>query len=52
MAQFAYDTIVQPKGSEYFGSRDVNGKDVAMEQQDVYKNDSFGLKTVNEAGKI
>ena len=52
LAQFAYDQIVQPKGSEYFGARDINGNDVPMEQQKVYINDSFGLKTVNEAGKI
>jgi len=31
LAQFAYDTVVQPKGSEYFGARDINGKDVPME---------------------
>ncbi len=32
--------------------RPLKGKYIAMEDQDIYKNDIFGLKTVNEAKKI
>ena len=48
------DTMVYPNDSEWFGFfKDGSQKEkVAMKDTDLYKNDNFGLKTLDEAGKI
>ena len=53
MAEFLKDTMIYPKETAVFGSHDETGKNlIAMEDQPIYLNDTFGLKTQNEAGKI
>lgn len=52
MVEFTKDTMIYPKETAIFGSLDAQGNHIKMEDQDIYKNDVFGLKTMNEAGKI
>ena len=52
LVMFSEDTMVHPKESEQFASLDIQGNLIKMEDQEIYKTDVFGLKTVNEAGKI
>lgn len=52
MVEFSKDTMIYPKETAHFGSLDEKGNHIPMEQQDLYINDSFGLKTLNEAKKI
>ena len=49
---FKRDTMITPKYSAHFGEYDKKHKVVDMEDTESYKNDLFGLKTLNEAGKI
>ena len=52
LVMFSEDTMIHPKTTSQFASEDAKGNPIAMEDQDIYKNDVFGLKTVNEAKKI
>lgn len=52
MVEFSKDTMIYPKETAQFGSLDAKGNHISMKDQDIYKNDSFGLKTLDEAGKI
>lgn len=52
LIMFSEDTMIHPKETAQWGSQDEHGKLVLMKDQDVYKSDVFGLKTVDEAGKI
>ena len=52
LVMFSEDTMIHPKTTSQWGSEDAKGNPIAMEDQDIYKNDIFGLKTVNEAKKI
>lgn len=52
LVMFSEDTMIHPKETAQFGSLDKDGKPVTMENQAVYTSDVFGLKTLNEAGKI
>ena len=52
MIEFSKDTMIFPKESEVFGSHDENGNLLTMEEQPIYKSDAFGLKTLNEAGRV
>jgi palmitoyl-protein thioesterase len=52
LVKFTEDTMIHPKETSQFGSLDRNGKLILMEDQEIYKSDAFGLKTMNEAGKI
>ena len=52
MIEFTKDTMIFPKETAVFGSHDAQGNLIAMEDQSIYKSDAFGLKTMNEAGKI
>ena len=49
---FSEDTMIHPKETAWFGSEDKDGNLLTMKQQEIYQNDVFGLKTVDEAGKI
>ena len=49
---FKQDTMITPKDSAHFGEYDKNHKVVEMKDTEIYKNDLFGLKTLDEAGKI
>jgi len=53
MVEFLKDTMIYPKETAVFGSYAADGKTLlTMEQQPVYINDTFGLKTLDTAGKI
>jgi len=47
------DSMVYPNDGEWWGAFDTDGKTrLAMNQTEWYKQDLFGLKTADEAGKI
>ena len=52
LVEFLKDTMIYPKETAQFGSLDDKKNPIKMEDQDIYKNDTFGLKTMNESGKI
>ena len=49
---FNQDTVIFPKESEMFAQLDPAGKLVKMEETDLYTKDLFGLKTLDEGGRI
>ena len=49
---FLQDETIYPYCSPQFCAIDERGHYVKMEETTAYKEDSFGLKTLNEAGKI
>lgn len=46
------DEIVHPKESEWFGAYDKHRLIVPLRKSEIYKNDTIGLKTLDEAGKL
>merc|ERR1711939_780031 len=47
------DSMVYPNDGEWWGAFDTDGKTrLAMNETEWYKQDLFGLKTADEAGKI
>ena len=52
LIQFKRDTMITPRQSAYFQELDENHNLVEMEDTQIYKEDLFGLKTLNEQGKI
>ena len=52
LVAFKRDTMISPKESAHFGEYDDNHKLVDMKDTEFYKNDLFGLKTLDEANKI
>jgi len=51
--KFQNDTIVYPKESEWFGTYNVGNKEITlMKDTKVYKEDTIGLKTLDEQGKM
>ena len=49
---FEDDKMISPKETAEFGVFDKKFNVLKMNETDEYKNDSFGLKTLNEEGKI
>ena len=49
---FKRDTMITPKYSAHFGEYNKNHEVVDMKDTESYKNDLFGLKTLDKAGKI
>ena len=49
---FEKDRMITPKESAFFAEYDENHELVDMENTRIYKEDLFGLKTLNEKGKI
>ena len=50
---FSKDSVIDPKETAWFGFYGSDGKTVvSMENQDVFTNDLFGLKTLYDAGKV
>merc|ERR1711981_1364442 len=53
MVKAMKDTMVYPNEAEHWGAlADGSFKMLPMKETAVYKNDLFGLKTADEAGKI
>jgi len=46
------DTVIVPRESEWFGAYDEHYRLLSMNETEWYKNDLFGLKTADLAGKI
>jgi len=49
---FKRDTMISPKESAHFGEYDKEHRVVNMKDTEVYKNDLFGLKSLEEENKI
>ena len=50
---FLQDTMIYPNDGEWWGCFDADGKTrLSMKETTWYKEDLFGLKTADEAGKI
>ena len=49
---FKKDTMISPKESAHFGEYNKKHEVVDMKDTEYYKNDLFGLKTLDEANKI
>lgn len=52
LIQFKRDTMITPRESAFFQELDEKHNLIDMENTEIYKKDSFGLKTLNEQGKI
>ncbi|KAF9545839.1 hypothetical protein EC957_010467 [Mortierella hygrophila] len=52
MFMFMNDVTVRPKETGWFGFQDENGDIIELEEQDQYKEDWLGLKTMDKAGKL
>lgn len=52
MVKFMYDPIIYPMESAFFGEIDLDGKEIPMEQTKIYKDNTFGLRTLHETGRI
>lgn len=52
MIMFSRDEIIFPKESAWFSQLDPAGKVVPMEQTDLYTKNLFGLRTLDEEGRI
>ncbi|KAF9922868.1 hypothetical protein BGZ67_010224 [Mortierella alpina] len=52
MFMFENDITVKPKETAWFGFEDENGEIIDLEDQDQYKQDWLGLKTMDHAGKL
>ncbi|KAF9929370.1 hypothetical protein FBU30_001636 [Linnemannia zychae] len=52
MFLFMNDITVKPKETSWFGFQDEDGNIIELEDQDQYKQDWLGLKTMDLAGKL
>ena len=52
MVKFIYDPVVFPIESSWFGEINKKGEIIPMEQTDIYKSNLFGLKTIDESGRL
>ena len=52
LIQYKRDTMITPGESSYFNELDEKHNLVDMKDTEIYKNDLFGLKTLDEQGKI
>ncbi|KAF8978570.1 hypothetical protein BGZ46_006333 [Entomortierella lignicola] len=52
MFLFLKDITVKPKETAWFGFQDEYGNVIDLEDQDLYKEDWLGLKTMDRAGKL
>jgi hypothetical protein len=48
MIKFSQDPIIYPLESSWFGESLADGSVVPMEETHIYKENKFGLKTLNE----
>lgn len=52
MVKFTHDPIIFPRESSWFGQNDGNGKTIPMEETQIYKENTFGLQTLAQEGRI
>ena len=52
MIKFKHDPIIFPKESSWFGEMNDKGEIKPMEETKLYKENKFGLKTLNEQERI
>ena len=54
LVQFAKDTVVDPKGSEWFSwfNSSASTTMVPLQQLPLYQEDWLGLKTLDKSGKL
>ena len=52
MIMFMEDITVKPKETAWFGFVDEDGETIELEEQDQYKENWLGLKTMDKAGKL
>ncbi|KAG0047179.1 hypothetical protein BGZ83_007727 [Gryganskiella cystojenkinii] len=52
MIMFMEDVTVKPKETAWFGFQDEDGETIELEEQDQYKENWLGLKTMDKAGKL
>ena len=50
LIMFGEDDTVYPKESSFFQEHDFNGNVIPFEETDLYKNDTIGLKIMQENG--
>ena len=47
-----YDPVIYPMESSWFGEIDSSNNVLPMEKTRIYKDNLFGLKTLDETGRI
>lgn len=52
MVKFMYDPVIYPMESSWFGEINEDGQEIPMEQTQIYKMNTFGLKTLHDTGRI
>ena len=52
LIKFIYDPVIYPIESSWFGEINPKGEIIPMEKTAIYQNNTFGLKTLNESGRI
>jgi palmitoyl-protein thioesterase len=52
MVKFMHDPIIYPKESSWFGEMNEKGEIKPMEETKIYKENKFGLKTLNDQSRI
>jgi len=52
MIKFTYDPVIFPIESSWFGQINAEGEIVPMEETAIYRNNTFGLKTLDESGRL
>ena len=52
LIQYKRDTMISPRQSAHFEELDENHNVIPMKDTEIYKKDLFGLKTLDEQGKI
>jgi len=52
LVKFGADTIIYPSESTHFGSFDLDGKVHHMKDTDLYKNDTIGLRYLDENDRL
>jgi hypothetical protein len=52
MVKFIYDPIIYPIESSWFGEINTIGEIIPMHETQIYIENTFGLKTLDETGRI
>lgn len=52
MVKFEQDSMIVPKDTAWFGFYNSDGEVVPLEEQEIYKQDYIGLKTLNNQKKL